>query len=568
MRKKWKVLEPIPSQNVEDNPSLNKTLLQLLFNRGIVDNKEIEKFLYPDYERDIFDPFLFKQMKEAVDLVIKHIKNQSKIVIYGDYDADGISSAAILFEILKTFLADVEVYIPDRITEGYGLGDESIMKLEKKNVKLIITVDCGIINKNEVELAKQQGMEIIITDHHAPPENSDDLPDCILLNPLVEGETYPFKKLAGVGVAFKLAKAIISKSKLTDNEKKILEYKLLDLLAIGTVADCVSLLGENRVLVSKGLEVLNNTRRVGLKELIKIAQINGDKKLETWNIGFQLAPRINATGRLSSGVVSFNLLVSKEEKESIILSQELNDKNSERQIITEQAFIQAEKQISGQDDIIVLVGSHGSENQWQEGVVGLVAGKMCEKYHKPVLVITETEEKYKGSGRSVEGFNLISAIRECHEFLDTFGGHASACGFSLKKENLENFIKKIKEVSEKKLKKLNLFPQINIEAELSLDDINNRLLKEINLLAPFGQDNPKPIFLTKNVQIKDIMTMGAEGQHIKFRINGHWAIAFNKAEIWQNFKIGDFIDLVYNLEINSFNGQESIQLKIIDIKKV
>ncbi len=572
-QKNWQILPKISDNTSPPTPLLNRrgeyseVVLQLLFNRGLVEKDSIDEFLSFDYEKYSHDPFLFQNMEKAVELIIKYIKEQNKIVIYGDYDADGITASAVLIEILTTLKAKVDVYLPDRVSEGCGLNKKAINELQKEEVRLIITVDGGIRNKEEVEYAKSLDLDIIITDHHIASDNKDELPDCLIINPIMESEKYPYKYLAGVGVAVKLAKAIISRSTLAEDDKQKLEEKIMDLVAIGTVADCVSLLGENRVLVKKGLEVLNNTKRIGLQELINIAQIN-NKVLEAWNIGFQIAPRLNAAGRMDHANTAFELLITKDKKEAVAIARRLNDRNIERQKVTNDIVEFAEEQIkNNKDKIIICVCPNDLEQAWNEGVIGLVAGRICEKYYRPTLIITRTPEGLKGSGRSIDEFNIIKAVEKCGEFLERFGGHAAACGFSLSENNLDNFARKIRQIADKELKDIDLKPKIIVDAELTLSEVNEDLVKDIEKFAPFGEDNPKPKFVSREVEIKDIVNMGINGQHIKFKVNGLWAVAFGKAEEWQNLRIGDKVDIVYYVETNEFNGRREVQLKVVDIKK-
>jgi single-stranded-DNA-specific exonuclease len=570
MAKIWQVLPAIGEDFINLYPEYDRVFLQLLFNRGLKEREAIKNFLDSDFNK-IPDPFLFKDMDLAVELIIEHIKKQNKILVYGDYDADGVTSSALLAEILKILKASVEVYIPDRVSEGYGLNKKAIEEFAKNNIKLIITVDGGIRDKEEVAYAKDMGLDVIITDHHAAPEK-ENLPDCLLINSNVQDETYPSKNLAGVGVAYKLAIAIITKAKLPEETKKKLREQILDLVAVGTVADCVSLLGENRILVKEGLKVLNKTSRVGLRELIKKAQISGN--LESWNIGFQLGPRLNAAGRMEHANTAFGLLITKDQKEAKALAEKLNEKNIDRQRITEEIMAEIEKQIFSEkkekDYIIIGVCPLREEDEaevWNEGVIGLVAGKLCDKYYRPVLVITEIEGGYKGSGRSIEEFNIVAALEEARDFLDKYGGHSAACGFSLSTNNLDKFLFKMREVATRELVSAHLQPKLKIEAGLSLDEINEELLSNIEKFFPFGQENPQPKFFTGDAQIKDIINMGVDGQHVKFRFNGFWAVAFGRSEEWKDFKIGDKVDIVYYIERNEFNGRSEIQMKLVDIKE-
>lgn len=580
-QKNWQVLPKINDNTSPPAPLLKRrgeyseVVLQLLFNRGIISADDIEEFLSSDYEKYSHDPFLFLQMNEAVDLIIKHIKDGNKIIIYGDYDADGVTASALLFEILTMLKAKTEVYIPDRVSEGYGLNNSAIDQLIGDGAKLIITVDGGIRNKQEVDYAKRKGIDIIITDHHVGPDDKKDLPNCLIINPVLKHEEYPFKYLAGVGVAFKLAKAITSKSKLNKDIKQKLEEQVLDLAAIGTVADCVRLTGENRIMVKQGLESLNKTKRMGLLELIKVAQINENKKLKAWNIGFQIAPRLNAAGRMGHANTAFELLTTKNQDEAITLARRLNDRNIERQKNTEEIFNEVEQQINIKSDDKIIIGvcplGNTKDEIWNEGIVGLVAGRICEKYYLPTLVITKTKDGYKGSGRSIDEFDLIDAVKDCGEFLDKYGGHPAACGFSLTPKNMDGFAEKIKRIATEKLAGLDLMPKIKIEMEIGLDEIDEKIITDIELFAPFGQRNEKPKFMSRGVSIVDIITMGIDGKHIKLKVKNSTsgiinALGFSQAEKWQDLRIGDKIDIVYYAEINEFNGIRDVQLKIIDIK--
>jgi len=570
MEKIWQVLPKIDDDFISKNPDYNQVILQLLFNRGIKSLEEIKAFFNDGYEK-LADPFSFNDMDQAIELVIKHVKEQNKIVVYGDYDADGVTAAALLVEILKILKAQVDVYIPERAKEGYGLNEKAIISIAKQGVKLIITVDQGIRDKEDVARAKKLGLDVIITDHHVAPPKEEDLPDCLIINPNVLSEKYIFKSLSGAGVSLQLTRAIIQKSKLAENDKKFLENKLLDLVAIGTVADCVSLTGENRLLVKAGLKVLNKTKRLGLQELIKAAQID-KRELEAWNIGFQIGPRLNAAGRLKHANTAFELLVIKDKKKARDLANQLNVGNKTRQAITKEIMEEMAKQVSNQVNQKIIIGvcpidEDKSSTVWNEGVIGLVAGRIADKYYKPVLVITKSEDGYKGSGRSIPEFNIVAAVEKCSDLLDKYGGHPAACGFSLKPEKIEEFKTKMQSLAKAELAAKKLQPKINIDCELNLEKIDEDLVNDIAKLAPFGQNNPQPKFISQAAQIKDIMTMGVDGQHIKFRFNGFWALAFGRADDWKDFKIGDMVDIVYSLEKNEFNGRSEVQLKLVDIRR-
>jgi single-stranded-DNA-specific exonuclease len=603
--KQWQIYPQAEAEFIGRYPEVNSVLLQLLFNRGLKDKINIRAFLDNELEADkilkvgeddslsFYDPFLFKNMAAAVDLIIAHIKKGNPIVIYGDYDADGVTSSVILLETLKILHAKVEVYLPDRVSEGYGLNKMAINQIVAQGFKLLITVDNGIRNYEEVIYAKEKGLEIIITDHHVLPEEEKKISPCLYIDPADKTEKYPWAYLAGVGVAFKLICAILDRSNLPDKQKQLIAEKSLDLVAVGTVADMVSLLGENRLLVKRGLKVLNQSKRLGLNELIKVAKINSGRALEAWNIGWQIGPRLNAASRLSHANTAFALLTTTDENEAKELASELNQRNISRQQITEEITAQVEAQIDPNNLPLVIIGLAGVDQIWNEGVIGLVAGRIAEKYYRPTLIITRLIEEaefdivtkklvpkkiaFKSSGRSVEEFNLIEAISTQAEYLDKFGGHPMACGLSIKGEdNLTKFRAGLVALAESKLEASKLIPKLKIEVELLFSDINIELAEKINSFAPYGQNNQQPRFVTYNLRIDDISNMGVDNQHIKIRLsflnletgktNSFWALSFGGTETYKAYKIGDRVDLVYYLEINDFNGRKEEQLKIVDLR--
>lgn len=568
--KKWVIKPEIDDGFKAKHKEIEPMHLQLLFNRGLKDKTEFDRFLYSANIEDLHDPFLFQDMDASVDLIISHIKKNDEIIVYGDYDADGVTASALLTEVIRILNGKVDVYLPDRINEGYGINERAIMNFHKKGVKLIITVDNGIRQAKEAELTKKLGIDLIITDHHTPPEK---LPDALIINPKVNSDKYPFYSLAGVGVAFKLAQAIVSKAKLSDEIKDKIIDRSLDLVAIGTVADCVPLTGENKLLTKIGLNVLNKRKRIGVNELINSA--NCDGKIDSWHIGWIIAPRLNSAGRLKHANTSFELLLAKNKEKAKEISAELNNNNIQRQEITESIVKEIEEQIKAEISekrmSIIIAQCSEDKNYWQEGVIGLAAGRLCEKYYLPALVITGSNGEYKGSGRSIDEFDVTAALEQAKENLFKFGGHKAACGFSIiGKENLNKFKKNISTIAEKQLAGIELSPKVEIEAVLKLVDINEDLLEFIDLLGPFGEGNPKPVFISKDVVILDIMNLGQDNKHLKLRLKDDnsrvfSALGFNQAEVFSNLKIGDKIDIVYCLDLNKFNGREEIQLKIIDL---
>jgi len=606
--KKWQLKENKTDEElIKNNPDINPVILQLLFNRGL-SIEQLKKFLEPDYQAQLHNPFLFKDMRAAVDLVNSHLAAGAKITIYGDYDADGVTATAVIFKTLN-FLIDknkntsrIDIYIPHRETEGYGMNKDAVEEIAENGTKLIITVDTGVRSIDEVSLAKERGVDVILTDHH---ESGEQIPNCLIINPKIKGDTYPFRDLAGVGVAFKLTQALLQyyleEGKINGKEKEAFEKWLLDLVAIGTVADLVPLVDENRILVNYGLVVLNKTKIIGVQKLIEIAQSavdkNGNKKeIDAWQIGYQLAPRLNAAGRLGHANTAYELLITQDEREAIKIAQELNETNKRRQEITQEIFEQADRALTAEDKngpIVFaicprLISSRENEEDkeaaaWPAGVMGLVAGKLTEKYYRPSLAITEKDagagKEIIGSARSISEFNITAMLDECAEFLAHYGGHKQAAGFSLipaisaedKKSNLKKFLAKAKEIAEKKLKDIELIPGLEIDLEINLADVTEKLHEQLQQLRPFGVGNPQPKFLSKSLKVMNVVNMGADSQHIKLKVKSEKlkvmdAIAFSVVDKWKEIKINDTIDLVYYIDINEWNGKREVQLKIIDLK--
>lgn len=572
-KKEWQIKDRMPADARERLAGFSDFQAQLLYNRGISTAENAEKFLHASYAEDKHDPYLLDGLDEAVKLIIDTIKAGEKIVIYGDYDADGVTASAVLFETLKLLKAKAEVYIPDRVTQGYGLNRDALTEIKEAGAHLVITVDNGIRSAKEVEYAKSLGLKVIITDHHIPADDKAEWPQTIIVNPWISTETYPFSALAGVGVAAKVAIAIIYQTKLDDDLKLKLEERILDLVALGTIGDCVPLNGENRLLVKKGLEVINKRKRLGLNELIEVSKLDKTRIIDSWNIGFQLAPRLNAAGRINHANDAFELLTVNDDKRAKVLASELNQSNMTRQQITDEVVksIIAEYEAGPSKNIIVAVCP--DNESWNEGVIGLAAGRVVERYYRPALVITGENGHYKGSGRSIKEFNLIQALTEAGEFLVKFGGHKAACGFSVNgEENLKKFTDKISEIADAKLKDLVLKPSLDADCLLPLIQANEESIAEAEALAPFGEANPKPVFVSTGVKIADLQKMGTEGQHLKLRLQQNesalrTAIGFSVCADWQGLKIGDIIDIAYYLEINEFNGRREPQLKIIDLKR-
>ena len=560
MNKKWEFYNSDEAQikRISDKYNVSELLATVLANRGIIDEKDIALFLNPT-RKDFHDPYLMPDMKVAVDRIIKAIKNQEKTMIYGDYDVDGITSITILTKFFKEQGLEVGSYIPNRLDEGYGLNKDAIRSIAEQGYKLIITVDCGISGTEEVDYAYSLGMEVIVTDHHEPLEI---LPKALaVIDCKRKDSKYPFNSLAGVGVAFKLIQAIGIKLNL--EEKEYLKY--LDIVCIGTISDIVPLIDENRIIAKLGLLLIEQTRSPGVKALLNAAAY---KEVNSNTISFGIAPRINACGRMGYERNALDLFLTENIVEANRITNILNEYNKKRQDIEKKIFEEAINKITEEEldknNAIVL----GAEN-WHHGVIGIVASKITELYFKPSILICFEGDEGKGSGRSIPGFDLHTALCSSSEYLEKYGGHGMAVGLSLKKEKFEDFKNVFEEIA-KQAHTEELVSVIKIDKEITLKDITIENVKSLNLLEPFGEANKNPIFIYKNLRIDSIRAL-SEGKHLKLTLkDGNTiinAIGFNMGKYSEEYLIGDKIDIIGLLEINSFNGIENVQINMKDIRK-
>lgn len=562
MNKKWECIEldneKIKNvEKIEDEYGISNLLAKILVNRNLTQKEDIDLFLKPT-RHDFHNPYLMPDMALAVDRIIKAINNKEKILIYGDYDVDGITSITVVKNFLLERGANVAQYIPNRLNEGYGLNKEAIKKIADEGVNLIITVDCGISGIEEVDYANSLGLEVIVTDHH---EVGEVLPNAIaVVDAKRKDSTYPFRELAGVGVGFKLIQAIAQRLEL--EEKEYLKY--LDIVCIGTISDIVPLVDENRVIAKLGLKLVEVTKNVGLKALL---ESSGYKKIDSFTVSFGLAPRINACGRMGKEKEALNLFLTQDENEAKKIALRLNEYNKERQDIEKRIYEDAVNNIekSEKNKQVLVLGSE----KWHHGVIGIVASKITDLYFKPSILICFEEDEGKGSGRSIPGFDLYESLTNCSENLEKFGGHSMAVGVTLKKENFEKF----KEEFEKYAQNSNIcdiIPIIKIDEEITLEDINIKAVEELNMLEPFGEANKMPLFMYKNLKIHSIRTL-SEGKHIKLTLkdNNFYidSIGFNLGHLAEEYQIGDKVDVVGSLEINRFNGRESVQINLKDLRK-
>ena len=560
MNKKWEFFE-VDDKKIDEiskTHNISKLLARVLINRNITNAEDINIFLNPT-RNDFHDPYLMPDMKKAVDRIVLAIKNKERIIIYGDYDVDGITSITVLKRFLEERGIQVDYYVPNRLQEGYGLNKEAITKIAEDGYKLMITVDCGISGIEEIEYSNSLGIETIITDHHEP---LDELPNAIaVIDAKRKDNQYPFRGLAGVGVVFKLIQAIGIRLNL--EEKEYLKY--LDIVCVGTISDIVPLVDENRVIAKLGLKLIQVTRNVGLKSLLKII---GYKNINSMAVSFGIAPRINACGRMGFQGEALKLFLTDNIVQAEEITEKLNGYNIERQAKEKIIFDEALETLKNTDmsriNTIVLEGIG-----WHHGVIGIVASKLTEKFFKPTILLSLEGDIAKGSGRSIPGFDLHSALCATSNYLEKYGGHEMAVGLSLKKENLDDF----KSAFEKIAKEYNIkeiTPVIFIDSEISSDDLNKETVEQLNKLEPYGEANKNPIFLYKNIKIDSIRAL-SEGKHLKMTLKDNNslinAIGFNMGNLVDEYLIGDKVDVIGTLEINSYNGTETIQINLKDIMK-
>ena len=560
MNKKWEFYD---SDNAKINEisqkfNISELLATVLVNRNIKTDEEIKLFLNPT-RNDFHDPYLMPDMKNAVDRIIKAIDEKEKTMIYGDYDVDGITSITVLSKFLNQCGLNVGYYIPNRLNEGYGLNKKAIKTIADEGYKLIITVDCGISSTEEIDYAYSLGMEVIITDHHEP---LDILPNALaIIDCKRKDNKYPFNSLAGVGVSFKLIQAIGQRLNLP--EKEYLKY--LDIVCIGTISDIVPLVDENRVIAKLGLMLIKQTKTPGVKALLKATSY---KEVNSTTVSFGIAPRINACGRMGHEKDALELFLTENIVEAEQITEKLNEYNKQRQNIEKRIFEEAiakiEKNEENKKNMIIL----GSEN-WHHGVIGIVSSKITELYYKPSILICFENDNGKGSGRSIPGFDLHEALCLASDYLEKYGGHEMAVGLSLKKKDFKAFKEKLESIAEN-LHTDELTPIIKIDKEITLNDIKIENVKELNLLEPFGESNKTPIFIYRNLKIDSIRAL-SEGKHLKLTLKDENkiinAIGFNMGKYSEEYLIGDKIDVIGVLEINTFNGIESVQINMKDIRK-
>ncbi|MBP1464100.1 single-stranded-DNA-specific exonuclease RecJ [Candidatus Chloroploca sp. M-50] len=562
-RKRWELAPPASSEFTRAT-GLSPLLATLLYQRQQHTPETIAAFLTDDHRTGLHDPFLMKGMAEGCDRILHAIQHEEKIAIYGDFDTDGVTAVTLLIQALTAMGAQVQPYIPHRTREGYGLNVFAINELASRGVQLLITVDCGISNVVEVAEAKRLGLDVIITDHHQPHAI---LPDAlVVINPKQAGCSYPYKDLVGVGIAYKLVQALVRRG-LTLNGLR--GRDLLDVVALGTVADMGPLHGENRTLVKMGLKAIHSSERPGLKALIELAGLRRSAVTAT-DIGFALGPRLNAAGRLDDAVRSYELLLAQDAPTAVTLAQALNQANRERQDLTKrvQTEAQALAEATGLAQRRLVLLAH---EEFPAGVLGLVAARLVEEWARPVLLIERGEGESRGSARSVPGFSIIDALTQCQDLFVRFGGHAAAAGFTIHTLRLPELEARLLAIAEQHLTDEMLVPRLLIDAEVELNRLDWGLLEELKRLEPFGQANPIPVLMSSRVEVVDVRTRGVGGQHLRLvvRKNGttYEAIAFRMGHLADAVRRHPLLDLAYTFEDDEWNNDRRLQLKIKDFRR-
>ncbi len=549
----WKVLPQTPAEYL-NAAKLSPLIAQLLYNRGVKPG-EIEQFLPASRELE-GNPFLLPDMNRAVRRIYRALLTGEKIAIYGDFDVDGITATAVLVEGLSQLGGKIITYMPDRFSEGHGLKSAAIEKLHSQGAVLIITVDCGITDLAEVKQAREMGLDMIITDHHIPLAV---LPQAEAVIDAKRGDScYPFSELAGAGVAFKLVQALFYK----DNREKKLT-KLLDLVALGTVADLVPLIGENRYLVKEGLQVLNNTHRIGLQEMANLAGLELGK-LDTQSISWTLGPWLNAAGRINDATTGYRLLITSSIEEAHHLAVELEERNAERQRLTKEVLHKVEERLDDKMHLPLLLDG---DESYPIGVIGLIAGKMVDEFYKPAIIINLGAEVCRGSARSIAEFNITTSLEKCRDLLITFGGHPLAAGFTVLRRDLPQLEERLMNLATSQLSHLDLQPKLVIDAEVPLSALAGDTFSLIQQLEPFGRSNPQPTFLSRRVEVAECRKLGNQGKHLGLKLrqgNVAWEAVFFNARKAQD-EIPALIDIVYNIEKSRWNGEEVVRLNLRDL---
>ena len=566
IKKLWKLKEQQDEKSIlslSDSLNISNVLANLLIQRRVTNFFEAKTYFRPSLDT-LYDPFLMNGMHEATQRVIHALTNNEKICVYGDYDVDGTCSAALMYLFLKELGAEVQTYIPNRLTEGYGMSIQSVDYLKEHGVNLIITVDCGITAVDEIDHANELHIDTIICDHH---QSKEKIPNAYaVLDPIKPGDTYPFKHLSGAGVAFKLARAVGERI-----GKKELPLKYLDLVALAGAADIVQLVDENRVLVKEGLDLINANPRPGISALIKCARMDPGN-LTAGQIVFTIAPRVNAVGRLGDANRAVELFTTNDPQKATELAQVLEEENLERRKIDEMTFSHAMQLVETKVNFETDLGIVLHNDNWHPGVIGIVASRLVEKFHKPSVMLTTIDGVAKGSARSVPGFNIYEALQSCDDLLLQFGGHEAAAGLAIEIENLDIFRARFNAILRQNMKQEDIQPEIHIDAKISLSEISPKFIRVLDQFAPFGPGNLRPVFLSENVSLAYApRIVGTNHLVVSLRQNGNEkifdAIGFNLGAYASDLdKEKILVDIVYTIEATQKDGKTYPQLRLRDLQ--
>jgi single-stranded-DNA-specific exonuclease len=556
MKKSWQIQASVSAGEEGTLEGYSPVMQQMLYNRGIKDIESADWYLRG--AGSMYDPFRLPDMEAAVERILYALDHQEAIAVYGDYDVDGVTATALLVQVLRRLGGNVLGYIPNRFDEGYGVNNDALDMLHEQGIQLVVTVDCGIRSPGEVEHARQMGMDLVISDHHEP---KSDLPEAVaVICQKRSNNNYPERNLAGVGLAFKIAEALLARRPVED----VILDDWLDLVAVGTVADVVPLTGENRSLVRAGLKKIRFGQRQGLFSLAKVAGLD-IQRISARDIGFGLGPRLNAAGRLESALAAFDLLLSADLSVLGVLAQKLDDQNRDRQSMTQRMQVEAEKlaRASEKDSLLFAV-----DPGFNMGVVGLVAARLTDAYYRPAIVGSRGDEFTRCSCRSIPEFNITKALDECTALLERHGGHAMAAGFTVRNDRLEELASCLHAIAQRELGERDLRPVLRADMEIPLKDLRPNLLKDLDLLEPTGLGNPEAVFVSRDLRVKWPKKIGKEGQHLRMSVSdGHItydAVAFRQGH-WAD-QMPEKIDLLYVFETNNYQGRESLQLNVRDIR--
>ncbi len=560
--KRWDILPPAPTDYAASLSDLSPLLVQLLYNRSILTAEEAGAFLSCAYEEG--NPFRLKGMSEAVTRLRQALRAHEPIAVYGDYDVDGVSATALLVPVLSSLGATVTPYIPSRMEEGYGLNVDALQQLAQQGIKLVVTVDCGARSVAEAEAASRLGLDLIITDHHTP---GDALPQAVaVIDPKREDDAYPFKQLAGVGLAFKLGQALLKTERQVPLCRECSlpkEEDWLDLVALGTIADLAPLVGENRTLVCRGLTELRQARRPGVAAMLQEAAVL-PQNVDAYVIGFVLGPRLNAAGRLESAFASYELLTTLSQDRARVLADQLGGQNRERQKLMLQGVEKARQEVVALGDQRVYVLA---DEGYLVGLAGLVASRITEEFHRPSVVIALEPDVSRGSARSISTFHITRALDECRGLMERHGGHAAAAGLTIRNENIDSLRSELLRIADRDLTEEDLVPSLKIDWVQPLTDVNGNTWQQIELLRPFGVGNPTPVLASANVEVREARSIGTDRPGLKLKLSDGravWdAVAFQGVTREQ---LAPRIDVAYTLQRRTWNGQTRLEMIIKDVR--